>query len=557
MGLLQLRRELGLSVGDVQIKPIDRTPCVAAGINPHGWDIELQINPSFEFAKDRAVRAFCRLKKLQSAAESECSDVLVHECGHRELPNGIGCPGDLESHVKYFLEPIGRELKRQGKQPQKELEKDSMVGYFANLATDFINNTNCRSVTDMSGQVLFWYEQGKSSENEKYTKLYEAFVKLNLHVWGDKAGRSFLNGFFTNDKKVEKAVSAVIAELDLKKDLESQEFLTDRENWGRIATVMTKHLAPLFDESEQLFELFGGDAVGGEKPEKEGLVLGYYKAGKGKPSFIEDYESLKSLYFALAREIRIIAPALYKTHSLPFAPMKHRVFDPEADDPVTISRKILLGADARPALAVPASHLTLPYEVKHGLQSFPPISVCVIDTSGSMKEGAEDKNNPGNKAFIPWGNKSKYHYALLGFFGIVNYLSRENILAKVNVNSANFSNETKVGVGLQDAIRNLLRPQFGGTTIDMNEMRRLIKKGSLAFTLTDGEVANWDSIEQEFIELTSRAYFFHLQIGEPSEMSKALERAGLPVIPCKGNQDLAGLMVDLTSKTYSTVVRNV
>ena len=556
-GLLMLRRQLGLAVGNVNIVPISRKPCVSAGINPKGWDIEMEVNPSFDFATDRRVQFYCRLKKLQSAAEAECADVLVHECGHRKLPNGIGCPGDLDTQVKCFLEPIAQELQRQKKQPHAQLQKGTLVEYFANLVTDFINNTNCKSITDMAGQVLFWYEQGINARNEKYTKLYEAFVRLNLYAWGDRWDNAFLRRFFTNDSKVEQALAGIISELDLKNS-ESHGFLTDKNNWENVATVIAKYLIPLYEEQEPLFALFGsGDGVAGQKPQKEDLVLAYYKDGKPAPAFMEKHDALRNLYRRLARDIKVIAPSLERSTSFPFAPMKHRPFDPTEDDPLKIARKIAIGKDGRPALTVATVHLNLPFDVKHGIESFPPISFCVLDTSDSMKLNPDNGREVGSTVFVPWGDKSKYHFSLLGFFGLINYLSSQNLLARVNVNSANFSSQTLVGMGLQDAITNLLTPQWGSTAIDMNKLKPLMKPKGLVFTLSDGEVFNWSSIKDEFIAQATKSYFFHLQIGAPSQMSHDLEAAGLVVIPCKGNQDIANLVIDLTSKTYSAVVRNV
>ena len=47
--------------------------------------------------------------------------------------------------------------------------------------------------------------------------------------------------------------------------------------------------------------------------------------------------------------------------------------------------------------------------------------ITLLDTSGSMK-------GYGGSNFIPWSNDCEYHFALLGYFGLIHYLERGLLL---------------------------------------------------------------------------------------------------------------------------------
>lgn len=557
-------KELGLTMGKVRVNAITQTPCVSAGIAPHGWGIEMSVNPDFSSVMDNKTTTYLEDKQSQTAPLQECHDVLVHEVGHWKH-----CPKDNGIHVNVFLEQAGKAIRECGKDPTESMGDKDAAGYLVNVIEDILNNTACKTDTSMSGQVVFWKEQGESAPEKKYSPLYEAFVKLNLHLWGDKADKKFLKEYFANDSTAIRAYEKIVKELKLEENLKSKDFITSESNWERTAYVMAKYLAPLMDNQNTDFEkMFGsGEAIsnpasGKMEPMGAGdagkLVMGRYKKGEGAPSFMNEYHALKSLYQQLAKEIPVNAASLAKGSELPFANMRHKPFDPEVDDPESIDlRKIGLGGDGKPSLMVAHSHLSLPYKIKHGIESFPPISVCILDTSSSMQEDVNGGDNVGSTAFVPWGDKSKYHFALLGFFGIMNYLANNGLLSRVKMNSVNFSTTSSVGLGIEDAVKNLLTPKFGWTNIDMNAIRAASKTGGVLFTISDGDVQNWSEVKEEFIRNAKTQHFFHIQIGGKSGMSKDLQNLGFPVYHVKNGNELASLMIDLTAKSYSTVVSNV
>ena len=242
-------KELGLTMGKVRVNAITQTPCVSAGIAPHGWGIEMSVNPDFSSVMDGKTTTYLEDKQSQTAPLQECHDVLVHEVGHWKH-----CPKDNGIHVNVFLEQAGKAIRECGKDPTQNMGDKDAAAYLVNVIEDILNNTACKSDTSMSGQVVFWKEQGESSPNKKYSPLYEAFVKLNLHLWGDKADNKFLKEYFANDSTAVRAYEKIVKELKLEENLKSKDFITSEDNWERTAYIMAKYLAPLMDNQNTDFE---------------------------------------------------------------------------------------------------------------------------------------------------------------------------------------------------------------------------------------------------------------------------------------------------------------
>ncbi len=565
--LNQRAKELGLTATRVKVDALTQSPCVSAGINPNGWQIDMKVNPDFSQVMDKKTSDFLKQKQAQEAPLAECSDVLTHETGHWHY-----CPQSLEQHTDLFLEPIAKAIRKSGQEPTDDAGRESTkVKYLSNCIQDIIDNTGCRgeenekAKTSMAGQIVFWKEQGEASENSQYAPLYEAFVSLNLFLWGDKADYKYLQEYFPKNPKAIKAFDSIVKELSLENKLKSREYLLDYSNWSNISQVMAKHLAPLMPESEPLPDLFGsGESMdkdskpmGEPDPKKE--VMKKYSQGKGAPEYLNQYFALRTLYQQLAKQIPIKASSLARANSLPYAHMRHKPYEADTDNPQRINfNKLGISDDGKPSFMVPHSSLSLNYKIKHGIESFPPIAMCILDTSGSMQEDLRGGSNVGSTSFIPWGDKSKYHYALLGFFGILNYLEDNHLLSRVQINAANFSSTTLGATGIDNSVKVLLTPQFGSTSIDMRQISRIsAKRGSIQFTISDGQVGNWGSIKKDFMALAKQNQFFHIQLGAPTETSEDLRRAGFNVYQVERGDELSKLMVDLTQKTYSSVVSNV
>ena len=91
-----------------------------------------------------------------------------------------------------------------------------------------------------------------------------------------------------------------------------------------------------------------------------------------------------------------------------------------------------------------------------------------------------------------------------------------------------------------------LSPQFRNTVLtDVPVLFGASHPKKLIFTLTDGDVFNWNSIKDDFINRAKEQYYFHFQIGDSTTMSLDLEAAHLPVFYDDG-LNLGKLIIDLT-----------
>ena len=251
--LKKQKRRIGLVGGGLKVKEYDESEHnFSAHINPNGWDIEISLRKGYNPLQRSRARAYARLKKIKEdeGLERMLSDVGVsHECAHWELAvnSGYGCPYDPYNHDK-ILEAIKTALPK---------DKKDLTSYVANAFEDMIINPRCKEFNrDHSGQVLFWDSEGlltREKGEKHFSPFYEAFVKLNLHLWGDKLDYSLLKEYFSNDQKVDNAVKKVIDNLELAENIPSSEegtsplFVKDR--WPQMASAFARDLAELLDHN--------------------------------------------------------------------------------------------------------------------------------------------------------------------------------------------------------------------------------------------------------------------------------------------------------------------
>ena len=137
-------------------------------------------------------------------------------------------------------------------------------------------------------------------------------------------------------------------------------------------------------------------------------------------------------------------------------------------------------------------------------------------------------------------------------------LARQGILPNVEVGVGVFSSRTRIGKGLEQAKKVMLSPEFGDTEIDIDEVERMFSgQKSVFFTISDGEIINWDDIRNTFIARAREHHYFHIQIGPASRAARELKRAGLPVYMVTFGEDLEKLTIDLTRQAYDQYVSDV
>ncbi len=225
-----------------------------------------------------------------------------------------------------------------------------------------------------------------------------------------------------------------------------------------------------------------------------------------------------------------------------------------------------------------------------------------MDRSGSMALNPDNGRDVGSTTSIPWGDKSKYHFALKGYFGIDNFLERQGVAPYIESCVIGFSGEKAVRGKSELVAKSLLTAPSGGTSLDVSGLERELDENALLLSISDGEVPNiergaYSSFEvkyntarqnyQEAIsqhksgqiseqelaqeESTFRAKeqeldrnqwkrsfeqklakcdMAHIQIGRQTDYSLYLQDINKPVIYVRGDNDLSKAMLSFVSSHY-------
>jgi len=569
--LHEQKNRVGLVGGTVEIEEYDEMEnYVSAAISPKNWGIKISLRKDWNPIKDKRQKSYARAKKIQDGLETLVLHVGgLHEPAHWELPvdSEKGCPYNVYWHDK-ILEAIKQALPQDRKQ---------QAGYVANAFEDLLINPRCREFNqDFSGQVLFWDWEGIRCEEKgkkHYTPFYEAFVKLNMHLFGDNKDRALLRRHYSKDKQVDEAVKKVIDGLSLKENIQDTSVLFRRERWVQMASDFAKNLAHLLDETpEERLSAYSqeGDSEGqgNEQPAgngierkvntgegKEQIASGRYSSGESPSINLTNYEQLDALYRKLARDIPIEVEVMAREQGLRIAPLNFRPFDPEKDDPAKVKISKLIATDQGLQFGYARDPLTIVSKSKIQKKSFPNFKMAVLDNSGSMRAAPDGSENVGNTSFIPWGDRSKYHYALLGFYGIENFLQRQGIAQYIQHGISMFSSGTRSQEGdfydLDRVRKQALSPDWGSTNIDAKSLSQTLKgRESFVLSLSDGEIQNWGSEREAFRKLLEGNYFAHIQIGGQTAFTHDLESWGVPVSYVSNGEDLSKLMVKTTNDCY-------
>ncbi len=575
------KNKLGLVGGRLTLNEYDEAEHdVSAHISPHNWGIEINLKKGFNPVKDRRQKAYARKKNIADGLDTLVSDIFLHEMAHWQLPfnSERGCPYDTYNHDK-IAEAVTDAL------PE---DKKGQASYVANAFEDMLINPRVREYKgDFSGQVLFWDNEGqriKEKGMKNYTAFYEAFVKLNMHLFGENPDKALLKRHYADEKKIDDAVKSVVQKLNLPANIKDTAQLFQKANWPAMAKVFAKELACLLDqapqerlsaysnpnqqgqgqgEKQQQPQSASGNGIEqkiGTKEGKEEIAYGRYAGGDRQSRNIESFEQLDSLYKRLSRDIVVRVESMTKDQSLNIAPLTYRPFDDEKDDLKDVKTNKLFVTDDGIKLGHMRQPLTIHSRAKIQKRSFPDFKMVMLDNSGSMKQSPQGSDDVGSTAFIPWGDKSKYHYALLGFYGIENYLQRQGIAQYVTHGLTLFSSSTRykeAGFNDIDALRRkALSPEWGNTNLDAKLLLESLKgKESFVISISDGEIANWSSEKANFKKAVEKNHYAHIQIGGRSDFTNNLESWKMPVFYVDSGEKLSKLMVDITKDTYKRFTR--
>jgi len=572
--LNRIKNRIGLVSGSLKINEYDDSDeDISAHINQTNWNVEINLRKGYTPIQNKRQKAYARKKKINDGLETLLRSISLHEFAHWELPfnSGYGCPFDTYYH-DLILEAVKNALKQKGKDPDTLISQNqSLGGYVANAFEDLMINPRCREFeskefnSNFEGQVLFWDNQGIRLK-EGYTPFYEAFVKLNMHLFGDNADRALLKRHYKNDKRTDDAVQKTIKELNLPENIQDTRILFNKNRWASMASIFARNLADLLDipPTENL-SAFSGEGSGSgieqkAKTEngKEEIAYGRYSNDKVLSPNITSYEQLDSLYRRLARAIPVHVEAMTREQSLTINPLNYRAFDEDRDDIRKIKPTKVFVTEEGLALGHPKEFITVAERSKVQIKSFPDFKMVILDNSGSMAGGID--GSQGKTTYIPWGDNSKYHYALLGFYGIENFLQLNEIAQYIGHGLSLFSSSTRYKESDFRDIEKLrklaLSPEFGSTKIDANSLLNALNgRESFVLSISDGEIENWNESRQKFFELAKNNYFAHIQIGSGNQFTHDLESHSLPVYYVASGDDLSKLMVDATMDTYRRFIR--
>lgn len=582
--LYEQKNRVGLVGGTVEVEEFDKADYnLSASINPKGWKIKVSVKKGFGPIQDKRQKAYARAKKITDGLETMVMHVGgLHEPAHWELPvdSGRGCPFNAYWHDK-ILEAVRKGLPS---------DKKGMSAYVANAFEDVIINPRCREFNgDFSGQILFWDWEGislKEKGKEHYTPFYEAFVKLNLHLFGDNKDRALIKRHYSNASQVNEAVSKTIKDLEFQENTQDTGYLFRKDAWPRMAERFARNLAGLLDqEPQERLSAFSKDTESqdsdgqgqeqekpsqpgngieqrvGTKEGKEEIAYGRYSGKEKQSTNLTSFEQLDSLYKRLARDIPVEVEAMSREHGLQIAPLNYRPFDDEKDDTQRMKISKLFLTDQGLRFGHANEPLTVKAKSKVQLKSFPDFKLMVLDNSGSMREASDGSGNVGSTAFIPWGDNSKYHNALLGLYGIENFLQRQGIAQYIRHGLSLFSSGTRYSEadfrGSEEVRKRALSPEWGSTRIDAGVLKQALQgRESFVLSLSDGGIENWANEREEFKGLIGKNYFAHIQIGPASEFTRDLESWNVPVFYVDSATDLSKLMVKTTKDVYKQFVKN-
>lgn len=603
--LNKLKNSIGLTGGALIVsRPTTAEHNVSASIDPKDWHIELGITQDFNPAPDWQTKSYLKQKNIHEPMWEVASSLVYHECGHWALPRGSknGCPRSSKLHDT-ILDAVVTARNEKGKQRNEQLEH-----YIANSFEDLLDNTFCRTATDHSGQILFYNDQGLTAPDKKYGKFYEAFVKLNLYLWGDEYDEKLLKRFYGNEAETINAVREVIQKLSLKqkstlkngKEYQDREKILetfrDENNWSRMAHDYTSIMDELLDEQvpqEQLFGVGDPQQKGQQAPqqgkkgkkqsqkvdgkeqksgasafdkklegEKEGIILERFKSGAGKASYMDSFEYLDTLYRSLGRQIPVKVELFRQAHDFPVAHYGSQEFDPEIHDfpRIKLSR---IGIDEHGEIALQTHNgdICIPAMYTKNLRGFPSLKIVNLDTSGSMREPLHGNDegrivNPFAPEEQQWGDNSKYHHALIGKYGIDSYLDTQGISGEVdsiliNVSSQSITSGKQKHGSRTEENRLALSPQFGGTNMDCGALEKALgSEQGFVLSLSDGDFQNWNSAKKRFKEIISKHAYAHIHLGSPNQFTQDLQSWNVPVYFVDEEHPLEKLMVDVTQKTY-------
>ena len=555
---------------------------VSASIHQSWKYMDINYGDELNLVPDVETERFCSRVGIEDADLVTGKDLVDHEVGHRENPAGNGkkrgCPYDVKMHDS-IKQAIFEGLREKGKQ--------GMTNYVTNAFEDVLDDLNCRTQTDYFGKTLFWNHQGLNNAAEgKYSPFYEAFVKIGLVLGGDVKSYGFLKRFFSNSEDVKTAQNGFLSDVKSELDLESivrlqekEEFddlftldMDEREKlWTGLAYSFAKNTADLLEDIPPREKMFGSFSDSDENSDEhnpfdvelqipfvaEEIALGRYKSGKGKAPMRESKEELFNLYRAISKEIEVKTVTYSDFESMPLVYFGRKEFS-EEDKKLRFRG---LGVNEKGGFFIKTTKHSIEYPASYKThpRNFPKFKLCLMDRSFSMGWNPEGGRDVGDTSFIPWGDNSRYHYALKGRFGIDNFLERQGIAPYVRDAVLGWSGEEVVRGDYKTVSKSLLVKPKGGTSFDIGGLEKEFEKDAFVMSISDTEVSLDDDEKERLGKKMDLCDYSHVQIGYKvdsegniikNDYCEFVESKGKPVLYVKGDDDLSNAMVGFVSGYY-------
>ena len=100
----------------------------------------------------------------------------------------------------------------------------------------------------------------------------------------------------------------------------------------------------------------------------------------------------------------------------------------------------------------------------------------------------------------------------------------------------------------------ILNPCGGGTELDINIVKQIINnhnKKLIIIMLSDGDIFNWNNINNEFINLIRLHQFTYLGIGGLGNAGNELNNKGFNAINVTDSSKLHNVIIDVAASNYS------
>lgn len=542
------------------------------------WDeIQISFGKQLDLVPDAETKQFASKKYIKDAKLKVGEDILEHEAGHRENKVGerLGCPYDLWTHER-IKEGIAKGL--------QEVGKTGLENYVTNAFEDALDNINCRRHTDFTGQTLFWNNQGLFvSPGQKFVPFYEAFVRINLMLGGDASSHSLLNRFYSNKPEVNEAVSEFLKEVKkasgeqfvfrmhqkpgFQRLFNPQDVKSRAEDWSALAYQWGKILGKLADEvpKERMFGSGEGDENSPEQnpfdnemkmpANRQKIARQRYEQGLSPAPHRDLQEQLYDFYKSISKDIPVETSHYTASQSIPIVHFGRRFV--KEDEQRFKFRGVGINEEGELAVKTAKHSISYPVTYKKHRHKFPNFKLALMDRSGSMalnpKNETDGRGNPkniGSTSFVPWGDKSKYHFALKGYIGIDNFLERQGVAPYIENCVLGYSGEGAVRGKIEKVAKSLLTAPSGGTSLDISGLERELEENALLISISDGEMDLNADIKKRLKAKLETCDYAHFQIGGRTEYSSYLEELGRQVTYVNGDEDLSKAMVSFVSGYY-------